>query len=118
MGWSERAPHVRADLAAHRRPPAGIGRKRVLVIDDDDGIRKITRMLVEGIGHEVEAAADGLEGLAKLQLGIDLVLLDVVMPGLDGFDVCRRIRQDPAGKDVPVIMVTSLETQGAPVARG
>lgn len=110
VGWSERAPHVRG-VPRRPSPPAGIGRKRVLVIDDDDGIRKITRMLVEDIGHEVEAAADGLEGLAKLQLGIDLVLLDVVMPGLDGFDVCRRIRQDPAGKDVPVIMVTSLETR-------
>jgi len=85
--------------------------KRVLVIDDDPGIRKITEMLVEGLGHEVEPAQDGIEGLAKLQLGVDLVLLDVVMPGLDGFDVCRRIRQDPAGRDVPVIMVTTLETK-------
>jgi putative two-component system response regulator len=68
-------------------------------------------MLVEGLGHDVEVARDGMEGLAKLQLGVDLVLLDVVMPGLDGFDVCRRIRQDPAGRDVPIIMVTSLETR-------
>ena len=83
----------------------------MLVIDDDTSIRKITQILVEGLGHDVEPARDGIEGLAKLQLGIDLVLLDVVMPGLDGFDVCRRIRQDPNGKDVPVIMVTSLETR-------
>ena len=85
--------------------------KRILVIDDDDGIRRITQMLVEGLGHEVEPARDGIEGLAKLKLGVDLILLDVVMPGLDGFDVCRRIRQDPFGKDVPVIMVTSLATR-------
>jgi putative two-component system response regulator len=91
--------------------PAAIAAKRILVIDDDDGIRRITQMLVEGLGHRVEPARDGLEGLAKLKLGVDLVLLDVVMPGLDGFDVCRRIRQDPDGKDVPVIMVTSLETR-------
>jgi putative two-component system response regulator len=84
--------------------------KRVLVIDDDDGIRKITQMLVEGLGYRAEAARDGIEGLAKLQMGIDLILLDVVMPGLDGFEVCRRIRQDPTGKDVPVIFVTTLET--------
>ena len=88
-----------------------LSRKRVLVIDDDDGIRRITQMLVEGLGHEVEPARDGIEGLAKLQLGVDLVLLDVVMPGLDGFDVCRRIRQDPAGRDVPVIIVTTFETK-------
>jgi putative two-component system response regulator len=85
------------------------GSKRILVIDDDAGIRRITQMLVESLGHQVEPARDGIEGLAKLQLGVDLVLLDVVMPGLDGFDVCRRIRQDPNGKDVPVIMVTTLE---------
>ena len=87
------------------------GRKRILVIEDDDGIRRITQMLVEGLGHRVEPVRDGIEGLAKLQLGVDLVLLDVVMPGLDGFDVCRRIRLDPHGKDVPVIMVTTFGTR-------
>ncbi len=111
VGWTEVSPAGAAAIQQRTYPPAGLGRKRVLVIDDDDGIRKITQMLVEGLGHDVEAARDGIEGLAKLQLGVDLVLLDVVMPGLDGFDVCRRIRQDPAGRDVPVIMVTSLETR-------
>ena len=95
----------------HAQPLPGVGRRRVLVIDDDEGIRRITQMLVEGLGHDVESARDGIEGLAKLHLGVDLVLLDVVMPGLDGFDVCRRIRQDPAGRDIPVIMVTTLATR-------
>jgi putative two-component system response regulator len=107
VGFADDIPRPRA--RAPETPP--MGRKRILVIDDDDGIRKITQMLVEGLGHEVDPAGDGIEGLAKLQLGVDLVLLDVVMPGLDGFDVCRRIRQDPHGKDVPVIMVTTLETR-------
>ena len=113
VGWSSgvAAIGVSSNAAARPSPAATLGRKRVLVIDDDNGIRRITQMLVEGLGHEVEAASDGIEGLAKLQLGIDLVLLDVVMPGLDGFDVCRRIRQDAMGKDVPVIFVTSLETR-------
>jgi putative two-component system response regulator len=112
------APAVEAPPVPRPHPPAAADatsssgrRKRVLVIDDDTGIRKITQILVEGLGHDVEPARDGIEGLAKLQLGIDLILLDVVMPGLDGFDVCRRIRQDPNGRDVPVIMVTSLETR-------
>lgn len=86
-------------------------RKRVLVIDDDETIRQIMQVLVRGLGHEVESARDGVEGLAKLPLGVDLVLLDVVMPGMDGFEVCRRIRRDPFGADVPVIMVTSLTTR-------
>jgi putative two-component system response regulator len=111
VGWTEAVSAAGAPSPLRAHAPTGLGRKRVLVIDDDDGIRKITQILVEGLGHDVEAARDGIEGLAKLQLGVDLVLLDVVMPGLDGFDVCRRIRQDAAGRDVPVIIVTSLETR-------
>ena len=111
VGWTD-ATSPRVPAAAHHAQPAhDIGRKRVLVIDDDPGVRNITQTLVEALGHDVEAAHDGIEGLAKLHLGVDLILLDVVMPGLDGFEVCRRIRQDPAGRDVPVIMVTTLETR-------
>jgi len=83
-------------------------RKRVLIVDDDDVTRKITQTLVEGLGHAPEPARDGIEALAKLRLDVDLVLLDVMMPGLDGYEVCRRIRQSPHNNDVPVIMVTSL----------
>ena len=108
VGWNDQKATEESDARPLSSDPS---LKRVLVIDDEDGIRKITQMLVEGLGHQVEAARDGIEGLAKLQIGIDLILLDVVMPGLDGFEVCRRIREDPAGKDVPVIFVTSLETR-------
>ena len=115
VGWTEktgveagRVLSAEPDERSTRSVPSP---KRVLVIDDDDEIRKITQMLVEGLGHHVEAARDGAEGLEKLQTGVDLILLDVVMPGLDGFEVCRRIRQDPAGKDVPVIFVTTLGTR-------
>ena len=109
--FADDLPWRSAPAAAAAAAAPATGRKRILVIDDDAGIRKITQMVVEGLGYAVEPARDGLEGLAKLPLGIDLVLLDVVMPGLDGFDVCRRIRLDPHGKDVPVIMVTTLETR-------
>jgi putative two-component system response regulator len=82
--------------------------KRILIVDDDQVTRAITQALVAAQGHEVELGADGIEGLAKVRLGIDLVLLDVVMPGMDGFEVCRRLRRDPATRDVPVIMLTSM----------
>ena len=86
-------------------------RHRVLVIDDDDTTRRVTEFLVASFGHVVETARDGVEGLAKLGLDIDLVLLDVVMPGMDGFEVCRRIRRDPIGRDLPVIIVTSMSSR-------
>nr|MDQ3346841.1 response regulator [Acidobacteriota bacterium] len=85
--------------------------KRVLVVDDDQTTRTTTKSLVEALGHQSETARDGIEALAKLRMGVDLVLLDVVMPGLDGYEVCRRIRKDPAGLDVPVIMVTSMSSR-------
>lgn len=85
--------------------------KRILVVDDDDTTRAITQAMVTAVGHEVESAADGIEALAKLGLGIDLVLLDVMMPGLDGFEVCRRIRRDPTVCDVPVIVLTSMASR-------
>ncbi len=85
--------------------------KRILIVDDDDATRAITQAIVQAVGHEVETASDGIEALAKLGLGIDLVLLDVVMPGLDGFEVCRRIRRDPAVCDIPVIVLTSMDSR-------
>lgn len=86
--------------------------RRILVVDDDDATRFVTQMLVRAVGYDVEAAADGMEGLAKVHLGIDLVLLDLMMPGLDGFEVCRRLRKDPVTGDIPVMMVTSMAGRG------
>ena len=89
----------------------GRQKKRVLVVDDDLTTRTVTEALIDALGHDPEPARDGIEALAKLRLGIDLVLLDVVMPGLDGYEVCRRIRQDPNAAGVPVIMVTSMASR-------
>jgi putative two-component system response regulator len=83
-------------------------RKRILIVDDDEVTRAITEAIVTSQGFEIETAADGLEALAKVGLGIDLVLLDVVMPGIDGFEVCRRLRHDPIAYDVPIMMLTSM----------
>ena len=61
------------------------------------------------LGHSSEPANDGLEALEKLKSGFDLVLLDVMMPGMDGFEVVRHIRANPEVADIPVIMVTVLD---------
>ncbi len=81
---------------------------RILIVDDDEKIRAVHARLVGALGHSYELAADGLEALAKLALGVDLVLLDGQMPHMDGFEVARRIRQTPDYTFLPIIMVTGL----------
>jgi putative two-component system response regulator len=82
--------------------------QRILIVDDDQTTRTITEAVVASHGYEFETAADGVEALAKVGLGIDLVLLDVVMPGIDGFEVCRRLRHGSVANDIPVMMLTSM----------
>lgn len=80
--------------------------KRILIADDDAAIRDVLREFLRSMGYEVETASDGFEALAKLELDIDLVLTDANMPGLDGYEVVRRIREDKSKDHLPVMMVT------------
>lgn len=84
----------------------------VLVVDDTPQNVKLLTDLLTLNGYRVEAAQSGEEALAKIAASIpDIVLLDVMMPGLSGYDVCRKIRQTPATALLPVVMVTSLDPQ-------
>ena len=94
--------------AERSRPESSGLPKRVLVVEDKEEIAETLRRLLTAFGHEVEVARDGIEALAKLKLGVDLVSLDAEMPGMDGFEVARRIRKDLEFGDVPIIMVTGL----------
>ncbi|MBI3129254.1 MAG: response regulator [Candidatus Tectomicrobia bacterium] len=89
----------------------GPGMKRVLIVDDDMRSRLLLMAMVEYMGHEAEDARDGFEALAKVRLGFDLVLLDIVMPGIDGFEVVRQLREDPETADLPVLMVTGMDSK-------
>lgn len=82
--------------------------KRVLVVDDEGSNRELLEALLTSLGHDVDMAVDGCEALAKLDASHDLVLLDVMMPGIDGFEVARRIRNESAFPDIPICMVTAL----------
>lgn len=82
---------------------------RILVVDDDDDIRGLVRALLERAGHEVADAPDGRAGLRELFAGApDLVILDVAMPGLDGWETLERIREV---SDVPVLMLTARDAE-------
>lgn len=79
---------------------------RVLIVDDEEPSLSFLAETVQDLGYEPELAQDGIEAVAKVELGVDLVLLDVRMPGMDGFEVARRIRRGRDGRDVPICMVT------------
>ena len=84
---------------------------RILIVDDEAPNRELLEEVVTSFGYESETAADGLEALTKLKLDIDLVFMDLMMPGMDGFEVARRIRGDSDYSDIPIIMVTALTTK-------
>lgn len=80
----------------------------VLVVDDDAPIRRMLRRTLAAEGYEVETAADGGEALAAVERSVpDLLVLDVAMPGVDGLDVCRRVRR--AGLGLPILLLTARD---------
>ena len=82
----------------------------VLIVDDEPVGRDTLEALLFNQGYHLAFASDGVEALAKTaELTPDLILLDVMMPGMDGFEVCRRLRADPVLAEVPVILVTALD---------
>ena len=82
--------------------------KRILVVDDDENILNLEKAILEQKGFEVTVASGGAEALRLLTDGaFDLVLLDVMMPEVDGFTVCRRIKEDQRLRDLPVIFLTA-----------
>ncbi len=83
--------------------------RRILVIDDEERNRDVLAAQLETLGHDTVLASGGLDGLAKLDDSIDLILLDVMMPGIKGFEVAEMIRAHPQHYDLPIIMVTVLE---------
>jgi len=84
----------------------------ILIVDDEPVERETMRVLLSGRGYNLVVAPSGAEALEKASaLSPDLILLDVMMPGMDGFKVCQRLRADPLLAEVPIIMVTALDDQ-------
>ena len=96
------APAEAAEVSAALQPPL------VLVVDDSLTVRKITTRLLTREGFRVDSAKDGVDALEKMHdLIPDVVLLDVEMPRMDGFELARVMRSDNRLKSVPIIMITS-----------
>lgn len=83
-------------------------KKKVLLVEDDKFLSEMYSAKLVESGFEVEAAFDGLEGLAKAQDKPDLILLDIVLPKKDGFEILAELKKDEALKSIPVIALTNL----------
>ena len=84
-------------------------RRKVLVVEDDPDQLEVTRLSLKSAGFAIGTAANGVEALKKVRtVAPDLILLDVMMPGMDGFAVCETLREDPATASIPVLMLTGL----------
>ena len=87
--------------------------RRVLVVEDHEDNRRIVRDLLTSVGYLVVEAVTGEDGLrAAVDARPDLILMDVQLPGIDGYEATRRIKADPALRGVPLIMVTSYALSG------
>ena len=83
--------------------------RRILVVDDDPRLLHVVAMYLSIEGYEVDTASNGDEGLRLLeQRRPDLVILDVMMPGIDGLEACRRIKSNPETRAIPVVLFTAL----------
>lgn len=82
---------------------------RILVVDDDDRNLRLMEALLAPLKHEVVLARNGIEALEKVEENPpDLIMLDILMPGMDGFEVARRLKSDEKRKIIPIVMVTAL----------
>jgi two-component system alkaline phosphatase synthesis response regulator PhoP len=87
-------------------------KKKILVVDDDPDFVDAVKSTIEEGGYEVEVAYDGKEGLEKVaQCRPDLIILDVMMPVMHGHDACKRLKADPATRDIPIILLTAVASR-------
>ena len=86
--------------------------QKILVVDDDPGIRDVVCFALQKAGFATQVAADGAQALAKFNADKPaLVVLDILMPELDGVEVCRRLRADPKGRATPIVFLSSKDDE-------
>ncbi len=82
---------------------------KILVVDDDTRIQMVIRIMLQKKGYEVKCVSSGIEAFGEIPaFGPDLIMLDVMMPGMDGYEVCRKLKSSESTKNIPVIMLTAL----------
>ncbi len=95
-----------------------MNKKKILIVEDEESLLKLESILLTSKGYLVEGVADGKAALEVLkEMKPDLVLLDIMLPEIDGFEVCRRIKEDAETRHIPVIMLTAKKSR-EDMARG
>jgi len=95
-----------------------VSKKKILIVEDEESLLKLESILLTSKGYEVVGATNGQAALdAVKKERPDLVLLDIMLPEIDGFEVCRRIKKDPDTEQIPVIMLTAKKSR-EDMARG
>ncbi len=90
-----------------------LGSASILVVDDHEQNLELLEAYLEDVGCRVRTARDGVEAMAELEIEPpDLLILDVMMPRMSGFQVCRQVKSNPKTRDIPVVMVTALSDVG------
>lgn len=85
-----------------------MAREKILVVDDEEDILELVKINLSQEGYAVECAATGEQALNKLTMGpVDLIVLDIMLPGIDGYTVARRIKSDPDFRNIPIVMLTA-----------
>jgi len=91
--------------------------KKIIFIEDEEDVRNAVQFVLEAEGYDFYSAFNGPEGIAKInKYNIDMLLLDIMMPGMDGFEVCRAIKTEPS-VNLPVVFI-SAKAEAADIARG
>ena len=86
--------------------------KKILIVDDEPHILKMLESRLKSMGYEVSCASDGNEAIAKVKKDPpDLIIMDVIMPSLNGFEACNRLKNDTDYKHIPIILLTAKATE-------
>src|SRR5690348_16198153 len=113
MSESTPAPNPAPGTAVNPSGETFLPQSTVLIVDDNPQNVELLQAFLESLPVRIVTAADGVEALDKIeQLNPDLILLDIMMPRMSGFQVCRKIKADPKSRDIQVLMVTALNELG------
>jgi len=89
-----------------------VSKKKILIVEDEESLLKLESILLTSKGYDVRGVPNGREALEAIaEEKPDLILLDIMLPEIDGFEVCRRVKEDPETQDIPVVMLTAKKTR-------